>query len=69
MLPLGEVAERVLGDDHRPVDDEPEIERPELIRFAEILASTIPLMVISIATGMTSAVMTAARMLPSSRNR
>ncbi|GJE71740.1 hypothetical protein CHKEEEPN_3287 [Methylorubrum podarium] len=47
----------------------PKSRAPRLIRLAEIFASTMPVMVISMATGMTSAVMMAARMLPSSRNR
>ncbi len=47
----------------------PKSRAPRLIRLAEIFASTMPVMVISMATGITSAVMIAARMLPSSRNR
>ena len=47
----------------------PKSSAPRLIRLAEILACTMPVMVSSIATGMTSAVITAARKFPSSRNR
>ncbi len=42
----------------------PKSSAPRLIRLAEICASTMPVMVISMATGMTSAVITAARMFP-----
>ena len=47
----------------------PKSSAPRLIRLALIRPWTMPVMVISIATGMTSAVTMAARMLPSSRNR
>ncbi|GJD73584.1 hypothetical protein CFIICLFH_1813 [Methylobacterium goesingense] len=47
----------------------PKSRAPRLMRLALMRPWTMPVMVISIATGMTRAVTMAARMLPSSRNR
>ena len=47
----------------------PKSRAPRLIRFALMRPASIPVAVIIMATGMTSAVMMAARMLPSARNR
>ncbi len=47
----------------------PKSSAPRLIRLPDTLFSTIPVIVISIATGMTAAVMSAARIFPSRRNR
>ena len=46
----------------------PKSSAPRLIRLAETPLSTMPLIVISIASGITIAVNSAARRLPSSRN-
>ena len=47
----------------------PKSNAPKLIRFALTPVLTIPVIVASIARGMTAAVMMAARMLPNSKNR
>ena len=61
-------AQAVLDDDHRAVDDQAEIERAEAHQIAEMRDCTMPVMVISMESGITAAVISAARMLPSSRN-
>ena len=47
----------------------PKSSAPRLIRLPETRLATMPVMVINIASGITIAVMIAARMLPSSRNK
>ena len=47
----------------------PKSSAPRLMRFADVRVWSMPVSVISIATGMTAAVISAARKLPSSRNR
>src|SRR3546814_3909239 len=47
----------------------PKSSAPRLIRFAEVRVCNMPVSVINIATGMTAAVISAARKLPSSRKR
>lgn len=68
MLSLGQAAQAVLDDDHRPVDDQAEVEGFRLIRLPETPSVFIPIPVIKNEIGMISTAMSAARTLPSRKN-
>jgi len=68
VLLLAKPAEAVLNDDDRAVHDQPEVQRAKAHQIPETRFSTIPVIVSSMASGITAAVISAARMFPSSRN-
>jgi hypothetical protein len=68
LLPFGEAAKRILDDDDRTVDDQPEVERAQTHQVARHAQPVHAGAVINMVIGMTAAVMSAARILPSSRN-